>query len=74
MRARARAHTHTHAHRHTHTHTHHTQTHTHTHTHRPQGKAAARKALRDKLGLSHIEVPIVSCVTRLVAQKVCVCV
>ena len=34
-----------------------------------QGKEAARKALRQKLKLSDIDVPIVSCVTRLVAQK-----
>lgn len=36
----------------------------------PQGKDAARKALRQRLGLSNIDVPIVGCVTRLVAQKV----
>jgi hypothetical protein len=35
-----------------------------------QGKDAARRALRDRLGLSQIDVPIVGCVTRLVAQKV----
>lgn len=35
-----------------------------------QGKEAARRALRDRLGLAHSDVPIVGCVTRLVAQKV----
>lgn len=41
-------------------------------THRPrtQGKAAARKELRNRLKLAHVDVPIVGCVTRLVAQKV----
>ncbi|KAG2438870.1 hypothetical protein HYH02_010668 [Chlamydomonas schloesseri] len=33
------------------------------------GKEAARKALRQKLGLVAADVPIVGCVTRLVAQK-----
>ncbi|KAJ9523115.1 hypothetical protein QJQ45_023899 [Haematococcus lacustris] len=34
-----------------------------------EGKDAARRALRSKLNLSQIDVPIVGCVTRLVAQK-----
>lgn len=47
-----------------------------------QGKEAARKELRTRLGLKQLDVPIVGCITRLVAQKVgrghttcsCVCV
>jgi starch synthase len=35
-----------------------------------QGKEAARRALRQQLKLAHIDVPVVACVTRLVAQKV----
>ena len=35
-----------------------------------QGKEAARKMLRQQLNLAQVDVPIVSCVTRLVAQKV----
>jgi|LauGreSBDMM110SN_4_FD.fasta_scaffold15671_5 glycogen synthase len=35
-----------------------------------QGKEAARRLLRQRLNLANIDVPIVSCVTRLVAQKV----
>jgi len=34
-----------------------------------QGKEAARRALRQQLKLAHIDVPVVACVTRLVAQK-----
>jgi len=34
-----------------------------------QGKEAARRLLRQRLNLANIDVPIVSCVTRLVAQK-----
>ena len=34
-----------------------------------EGKAAAKKALRDRMGLSHVDVPVVGVVTRLVHQK-----
>ncbi|GFR47418.1 hypothetical protein Agub_g9135 [Astrephomene gubernaculifera] len=33
------------------------------------GKEAARRALRQRLNLAHADVPVVGCVTRLVAQK-----
>lgn len=35
-----------------------------------EGKDAARRELRRRLGLSDTNVPIIGCVTRLVAQKV----
>jgi len=34
-----------------------------------QGKAAAREELRRRLNLANVDVPVVGCVTRLVAQK-----
>lgn len=39
-------------------------------SHPTQGKAAAKRALRRKLELAEVDVPVVGCVTRLVAQKV----
>lgn len=36
----------------------------------PAGKDAARRELRKRLRLADVDVPVVGCVTRLVAQKV----